>query len=180
VVESADPLAGRRSERLYPVSDTLRDAKALLETLPNYDKWAAEYWPGQGWTVVWKPNAPICHMRWTDGLRPEIEARIEAEAKFIAASLSSLRALVAEVERLQAAVEDQEDLWSATRRAEQAEAERDRLQAALGAAEQALTHLEYCGTCAEDSWNTCENGGRQAQETLTLIRVLVSRQPEDA
>lgn len=69
-----------------------RAERLLAKITPG--EWSAVDWPGQGWTVCWKPDAPICHMRWTDGLRPEVEARIEAEAKFIAAAPQLVRDLL--------------------------------------------------------------------------------------
>lgn len=34
----------------------------------------------------------------------------------------------------------------------------------------ALEHLQYCGQCGEDSWASCSNGGRQAEELLAELQ----------
>ena len=78
----------------------IQEIDRLMEGITPGD-WFAADWPSQGWTVCWRQDAPICHMRWTDGLRPETEARVESEAQFIAAAPRLLRAAKAEILRQQ-------------------------------------------------------------------------------
>lgn len=42
--------------------------------------------PPNGVAVHWSPDGQICPLRWTDGLRPEVEARVMADAYLIAAA----------------------------------------------------------------------------------------------
>lgn len=53
--------------------------------------------PSVGINLEWGPDdgkcRPICHMRWTDGLRPEIEARVLADANRLADCWNALAGL---------------------------------------------------------------------------------------
>ena len=46
--------------------------------------------PSRGLNIEWGPDdgveRPICHMRWTDGLRHEVETRVREDATLIAAA----------------------------------------------------------------------------------------------
>lgn len=39
-----------------------------------------------GVAVHWSVDGQICPLRWTDGMRPEVEARVMADARLIAAA----------------------------------------------------------------------------------------------
>lgn len=61
---------------------------------------------GSGVQVEWgdEPNEvrPVCVMRWTDGLRPEVEERVSADAHLIAAApdmLAMLQKILSGIER---------------------------------------------------------------------------------
>ena len=68
--------------------------------------WKAVNVLGSGWEVQWvgtpgrggEPDdgqrKPICHMRWTDGMRPEVETLIENECALIASAPADLARLV--------------------------------------------------------------------------------------
>lgn len=54
--------------------------------------------PSRGLQIEWGGDAdgeerPIAHMRWTDGLRAEVNARVAADARVIAAAPELLAAL---------------------------------------------------------------------------------------
>ena len=42
--------------------------------------------PPNGIAVHWSPDGQICPLRWTDGLRPDVTARVKADANLIAAA----------------------------------------------------------------------------------------------
>jgi hypothetical protein len=57
--------------------------------------WRYVYAPSRGHEVHWGPppsdeatniHRPVCHMRWTDGLRPNVEETVKADAALIAAA----------------------------------------------------------------------------------------------
>lgn len=53
--------------------------------------------PGRGLQVEWGVDEdgderPVCHLRWTDGLRPVVTARVMADARLIAAAPDLLAA----------------------------------------------------------------------------------------
>jgi hypothetical protein len=88
------------------IAEIRREAEQQLENAKHItaDLFAANV-PPNGWTVFWKQDAPVLHMRWTDGMRPEIEARIEAECKFFAAAPRLVRQLLAALTTLRAEAE---------------------------------------------------------------------------
>lgn len=51
--------------------------------------WSLRDIPHQGLTIEWKEGAPVCHMRWTDGLNKQTEERVEANAQFIVKAVNS-------------------------------------------------------------------------------------------
>ena len=83
------------------MTDLRAKAERLLAGITPGEWYAADM-PPNGWTVFWCPDGPICHMRWTDGMRPEVNARLEFEAKFIAAAPRLIRGLLDELARLTA------------------------------------------------------------------------------
>lgn len=88
---------------------TKRSSVLIDKSLPNVTPppWYAFYIPSQGWAACWKgpktsqgvgPDGdlyPVCHMRWTDGMRPEIEERLENEIRFIVRAVNSFDSLLA-------------------------------------------------------------------------------------
>lgn len=71
------------------------------------DKALCERVTGGTWTylgddIYWKENAPVCHMRWTDGRNEEVQKQIDNDAEFIARSRAALPAYIDEVQRLRA------------------------------------------------------------------------------
>jgi hypothetical protein len=105
-------------------------------------RWSVQNIPSCGLEVHWRLprhgelNAPVCHMRWTDGMNESTEARVLADASFIAHARQDvpyLLDLVASLQaRLQQAEADMElaiDAVKALNDARlQAEAERDNLR----------------------------------------------------
>lgn len=83
--------------------------------------WIPFYIPSQGWAACWKgqpslqgvgPNRdlyPVCHMRWTDGLRPQIEERLEVEVRLICEAVNNYDEALA---ACKAALEQLEELRS--------------------------------------------------------------------
>jgi hypothetical protein len=59
--------------------------------------WRVREYPSRGTNIEWGDDdsveRPICHMRWTDGMRPEVELEVAADAKLIAAAPNLLAAL---------------------------------------------------------------------------------------
>ena len=61
--------------------------------------WTVQNVPGRGLEVHWREpragemDAPVCHMRWTDGLNAATEAAVLADAKLIAAAPDLLACL---------------------------------------------------------------------------------------
>ena len=55
--------------------------------------WRAVDAPSRGWEVWMSNDSPVCHLRWTDGLRPQVEATVAADASLIAAAPELLAAL---------------------------------------------------------------------------------------
>jgi hypothetical protein len=78
--------------------------------------WIPFYIPSQGWAACWQgpktssgvgPDGnlyPICHMRWTDGMRPEIEERLENEVHRICEAVNSFADSQKKIEGLREAL----------------------------------------------------------------------------
>jgi hypothetical protein len=52
----------------------------------------------------------------------------------------------------------------------------ERLEAVLHALGSGLTHMQCCGSCAEDGWDYCEEG-KKAQAALDAYRALLPQTP---
>jgi hypothetical protein len=57
--------------------------------------WYVVTGPPNGVAVHWSLDGQICPLRWTDGLRPEVERRVMADARLIASAPELLAALKA-------------------------------------------------------------------------------------
>src|SRR5688500_9762789 len=85
----------------------LEDALKLVAHYDNCTLYAEDMC-NNGWSVMFGPDRPVFHARWIDGMRPEITARVEAEARFFAGARDLLReaaALLTEQSRQQEAWE---------------------------------------------------------------------------
>jgi len=68
----------------------LEDALKLVAHYDNCTLYAEDMC-NNGWSVMFGPDRPVFHARWIDGMRPEITARVEAEARFFAGARDLLR-----------------------------------------------------------------------------------------
>lgn len=55
-----------------------------------------------GLNVCWGEGNPVLHMRWHDHLRPEVTARVQADANLVAVLLTTRGSLLAEISELRA------------------------------------------------------------------------------
>jgi hypothetical protein len=66
--------------------------------------------PGHGVIVTWREDTQVCVMRWTDGMRPEVEARVRADAEAIAHAREDLPWAMSRLEQLQEDVQRAADM----------------------------------------------------------------------
>ena len=91
-----------------------------METRHTPGPWTVHNTLGRSLDICWRvPDGPICHMRWSDGLRPVVEERIAADARLIArapdllAENDRLRAVNAELATAVKAMQAACDEWAA-------------------------------------------------------------------
>lgn len=93
------------------MGDRTAEIRERLENITP-EPWFARNIPSQGYTILWKEPqdgemlAPICHMRWIDGLHPDVADRVASECEFIAAARSDVPWLVTRLEQAEKLIQE--------------------------------------------------------------------------
>ena len=88
-------------------TERIAEIRERLENITP-EPWFARNILSQGYTILWREPqngemlAPICHMRWIDGLHPDVTDRVANECEFIAAARSDIPWLLSLIDDLQA------------------------------------------------------------------------------
>ena len=126
-----------KDEILVPVGGTIaRDVKGHLSFIPGHatnpkvteaeaeqltarhteEPWIVVRRPSIGTNIEWgdgKEQRPICHMRWTDGLREVVNKAVEADAHRIVACVNACAGMVDPKDEIARLRQDKHDLLEA-------------------------------------------------------------------